>query len=89
MLQGAALMRGNDGYQTASLVEYEHVLAISFAPETTEADLRDLLLAVSARIVEGPTSAGLYRVAFDDEAGIQAGIETLSQSNFVALVAEE
>jgi len=41
----------------------EGVLQVEFMPEAREADLRELLRASGARIVDGPSAVGLYRLA--------------------------
>lgn len=38
-------------------------LAVTFAPDAQEQDIRALLLSVSATIVDGPSALGVYRLA--------------------------
>jgi len=56
------------GYRTlatAPAAAPHGVLRVVFAPETSEADLRALLLSVRAEIVGGPSAAGAYTLALD------------------------
>lgn len=52
------------------------LLQVAFAPDAREADVQAVLREVGATIVEGPSAAGLYRVALRDvAAGDAAGAE--------------
>ncbi|MEM7743305.1 MAG: hypothetical protein AAF409_06295 [Pseudomonadota bacterium] len=77
------------GYQTATGGTAEHVLAISFQPEATEAELRALLLAAGARLVDGPGASGLYRVAFETPDAMSEGRQRLETSPIVGMVLDE
>jgi len=39
------------------------VLSVTFVPEAQEENIRELLLAVDARIVDGPSALGVYKLA--------------------------
>lgn len=39
------------------------VLSVTFVPEAREENIRELLLAVDARIIDGPSSLGVYKLA--------------------------
>lgn len=56
-------------------------LQVTFAPDATEGELRELLQSVDAQIVDGPSAAGLYRLELDpspeDEADWARVLETL------------
>ncbi len=41
---------------------------VEFAPQATEASIRALLRQAGARIVDGPSAAGLYRIELEDTA---------------------
>ncbi len=63
--QGLALMRTNDpsdpgGYQLAGDTP---AFTIAFHADTTESQLRDLLLLAGVEIVHGPSALGLYQIA--------------------------
>jgi len=58
---------------------YEYSATASFAPTTTEIDLRNLLLDIDAEIVRGPSAIGLYQLAFKTEAARNLGIAKLQQ----------
>ncbi|MEO8959301.1 MAG: zf-HC2 domain-containing protein [Rudaea sp.] len=47
-------------------------LVVVFAPQTSEADMRRILLASNARIVDGPTAADAYILAVAPEGADQA-----------------
>lgn len=91
--QGLYLATGSDGavpgYQTASDEIFEHVLAISFRPEATEAEIRAVLQAANARLVDGPGASGLYRVAFESDAALTDGLSQLAAAAVVQLVVPE
>lgn len=48
------------------------VLQVVFAPEAREGEIRALLREVHGEIVDGPSAAGVYRVALDDVAPADA-----------------
>jgi hypothetical protein len=49
-------------------------LTVAFAPDATEAALRDLLLAEGIEIVAGPSALGLYQLRADDLGAAQAAL---------------
>ena len=49
-------------------------LTVAFAPQATEAAIRDLLLSHGLQVVGGPSALGLWQVAGDDLAGAAAGL---------------
>ncbi len=53
------------------------VLVVAFRPETTEAEIRALLLDLDLTIVDGPSALGLYRVAAADETAASRAIVAL------------
>lgn len=87
--QGAyiASLDNQPNYGTASAIDYDHVIAVSFQPDATVSAISALLGEVGGRIVDGPGSLGLYRVAFDDDEQLQSGRETLETSDLVVLTA--
>jgi len=48
------------------------VLRVAFVEVASEADLRQLLRDVDARIIDGPSAVGLYDLAFDDAKAMAA-----------------
>ena len=44
------------------------VVQVVFAPQTTEHELRNLLLEGDGKVIEGPSSRGVYRVSLPTEA---------------------
>ncbi len=42
------------------------VLQVSFAPTTTEAQIREVITAIHGRFIDGPSSLGIYRIRLDD-----------------------
>lgn len=77
------------GYQTATGGIAAHVLAISFTANTTEADLRALLLASGARLVDGPAASGLYRVSFATPDALEEGRRLLEASPAIDAVLDQ
>ena len=61
-------------------------LSLSFAPGTTEADLRALLLEHQLSIVSGPSALGLYTAAAAQGADIDALAATLDASPLILFV---
>ncbi|MEZ5559315.1 MAG: hypothetical protein R3E86_12345 [Pseudomonadales bacterium] len=57
---------------------------LQFAPGTTEADLRRLLVDADATIVSGPSALGLYTIAFAPDADADAGAARLRGSSLVS-----
>lgn len=65
------------------------VIRVAFVEDASEADLRNLLRAVNARIVDGPSAAGLYDLAFDDaEALANAQIRLAQERGLVTEIAD-
>jgi anti-sigma factor RsiW len=66
------------------------VLQVEFMPEAREADLRNLLRDAGARIVDGPSAVGLYRLAVASGRDPQQVLERLrSHKTLVRHVALE
>ncbi|WP_120495527.1 zf-HC2 domain-containing protein [Kiloniella sp. EL199] len=61
------------------------VLSVTFVPEAQEENIRELLLAVDARIVDGPSALGIYKLSVpkDPEAVIS---KLLAHKNLVETV---
>lgn len=51
------------------------VISITFVPDATEENIRQLLLAIDANIVEGPTALGIYKIVVNRE--VEPAIEKL------------
>lgn len=86
----ATQMPGNpDQFRPVAEVAEAHVLGVVFEDTTTMADLAALLSAAEARIIDGPSAIGLYRLAFVSAEAREAARETLATSSFVSLIAEE
>ncbi|MEO1494568.1 MAG: hypothetical protein AAFV19_20665 [Pseudomonadota bacterium] len=73
-------------YQAASQVAAEYVGAVRFAPTATEAEIRAVLQAIGARLVDGPGATGIYRVAFNSQEELTAGKAALSESGVIDAV---
>ena len=58
-------------------------IAIAFAPEATEAEMRALLRAVGAEVVGGPTAVGLWRLGFVDVEARDAALARLTDDPLV------
>lgn len=54
---------GEDATPAAAPRPDERLLRVVFAPDAPEADLRELLLGVGGRLVDGPSALGAYTVA--------------------------
>lgn len=68
----------------------ETLLQVEFAPDAREAALRAALQAVGARIVDGPSAAGLYRIALEPGRDPQQALEELqARTDLVRHIARE
>jgi hypothetical protein len=76
-------------YRTASEPTEAHVLGIGFAPDANAAEIGALLRAANARIIDGPSVLGLYRVAFPSADALQAGQAQFRASTVIDLIAAE
>ena len=62
-------------------LEHHWQLQIAFTPEATAADIQQLLSDIDARIIDGPSAIGLYRIAvpessrFADQQALQQWLE--------------
>lgn len=65
------------------------VLRVAFVEVASEADLRQLLRDVDARIIDGPSAVGLYDLAFDDAKALAAARARLAEErDLVSDIAE-
>lgn len=66
------------------------VLQVTFAPEATEQDIRDVLQAAGASIADGPTALGIYNLRLVDPAGttVDEALATLRANDTVVTFAE-
>jgi anti-sigma factor RsiW len=76
-------------YQTVSEEAPDFGLAVAFTPNAQIAVIETLLRDSGARIVDGPSALGLYRLAFEDAAALDAARSALNTSPIVDLVAED
>lgn len=76
-------------YHTATKATEAYVLGIAFAPEATAAEIGGLLRDADARIIDGPSALGLYRVAFVSAEALKGGQALFQTSPLITLVAEE
>jgi hypothetical protein len=67
------------------------VLQVRFNPDIREAQMRNLLLEIDARIIEGPSSNGLYRITLTSEANSRLTqlVDQIRASGLVEHVAQE
>lgn len=67
------------------------VLQVRFNPDIREAQMRELLIKIDARIIEGPSSNGLYRITVtaEDNSRISQRIDQIKASGLVEHVAQE
>jgi len=76
-------------YHTATKATEAYVLGIAFAPEATAAEIEALLGETDARVIDGPSALGLYRVAFVSAEALEDGQALFQTSPLITLVAEE
>jgi hypothetical protein len=60
-----------------------YTLAVVFAPEATEEAIRELLQETDARISDGPSAIGLWRLSFKSDAARDAGLARLQAADIV------
>jgi hypothetical protein len=77
------------GYQTATEASEDHILVVSFGPDTSESAMRHLLQTTNARLVGGPGPSGLYRVAFDTNDALETGRVLLQDADIIELVLDD
>ncbi|MCX4192333.1 anti-sigma factor family protein [Methylophaga sp. OBS1] len=78
------LTPGPAGYQQAGEQQTSPLIQVSFKPETTEAEIRQLLLQYQLSIVEGPSALGFYKLSVMDDARVTA--EQLQQQPIIDFV---
>ena len=76
-------------YRTASGDTEDHVLAIAYAPDATAGAIADLLRTADARVIDGPSAIGLYRVAFPTPEARDDALAQFQTSSLIDIVAEE
>jgi anti-sigma factor RsiW len=68
----------------------EVVLQVEFTPDAREVELRAALHAVGARIVDGPSAAGVYRIALEPGRDSQQALDELqARTDLVRHIARE
>ena len=92
--QGAYIAMGPTGgrsdlYQTATEPTATFVLTIGFEDLATIEQVTQLLRSQGARIIDGPSALGLYRLSFDTDAARGAARSTLAQADAVRIVTED
>lgn len=75
-------------YAPVSEAPEDAVLRVGFADGTSEAALRSALIAVDARIVDGPSALGLYTLEFPDADAREAARAELQASALIDTVSE-
>lgn len=75
-------------YQTASEMFDGSVLIVTFAPDSTEAEIRALLQSINGRIVDGPGASGFYSVAFDTLTARNKARQILNAQKIITMVAD-
>lgn len=79
---------GKARYETASLDKTAAFsVQVTFAPTAPESELRAVLLQAGATIVEGPSSLGVYLLAFESEDARADGLRILSAADSVVTFA--
>ncbi|QBF32634.1 hypothetical protein [Thalassococcus sp. S3] len=94
LLQGAYIAFVPQGggaplFRTVSEESARFGLGIAFAPSASAAEIETLLRDTGARIVDGPSAIGLYRVAFQTEEARATAQSAFDASPLIELVAEE
>jgi hypothetical protein len=62
-------------------------LAVGFANDAPEGEIRALLHSIGGRITDGPSALGLWEVSFDDAAARDAALSALEAAPIVATAA--
>ena len=70
-------------YIPVAQTEAEFGAQITFVENASEKDVRELLIAVEANIVSGPSALGIYRLGFVDADARDQGISELSQTSAI------
>ncbi|MBF9049725.1 hypothetical protein GTA62_00160 [Roseobacter sp. HKCCD9010] len=67
------------GFELASggTARGEAAFVVGFAPGTSEAEMRDLLLTAGVEIISGPSALGLYELTIFDDAMAESAAEIL------------
>ena len=78
---------GEEDYVTVSGT-LEADVQIVFAPTTTEAQIRELLLSVEGVIVDGPSALGIYHIDLADEFDTPETVQLLNAHEVTLIVQE-
>ncbi|WP_238367226.1 hypothetical protein [Mesobacterium pallidum] len=76
-------------YRTVSEEAEGFVLAVAFTADAQMAETQALLREIGARVVDGPSAIGLFRLAFDSAEDLAAARAALAASPLIDLVSEE
>ena len=78
------------GFRTASGDAASHVLQVKFRPDVTIAAIGDVLTALEGTIADGPSTLGILRLSFADNAALTNAFEVLSaRDELVELILEQ
>ncbi|MEM9138300.1 MAG: hypothetical protein AAGB15_00590 [Pseudomonadota bacterium] len=81
--------RDDAPFRTVTQAADQHVLAIGLAPGAGAGAVTALLRQSRGRIIDGPGATGLFRVAFANEADLDAARDLYTASELVDLVADQ
>lgn len=78
------------GDEVAVAGKSQAVLQVTFAPEATEQDIREVLQAAGASIADGPTALGIYNLRLVDPSAttVEEALATLQANDTVVTFAE-
>ena len=86
---GVCIVQVKHEYRTLSaplvMVSEPIKINIVFKEKTTETEIRNLLLQVNGRIIDGPYSTGLYIVGIKSDADIEKTLKVFRENKIVAI----
>ena len=92
MVQAAVMvgLTGLPGSDVTTASGNAAVLQVTFAPDATEQQIRDVLQSAGASIADGPTALGIYNLRLVDPTGttVEEALATLRASNRIVTFAE-
>lgn len=87
LLVSLAGMRGEFKTLSAPAVTAEPQIKINivFRGDTSEAEIRSLLLEIDGKIVDGPYASGLYVIGIPNEKALESTLNTLTKKRIVTM----
>ncbi len=85
--RGAGVARYATASDQPTTLQPAYLAQATFSPDAVERDIRELLLSLDGRFVDGPSALGVYRVSFASADLRDAGVAALKDAHGIVATA--